>query len=235
MSWLKGLMGKPEPQPRKHQHRASRVRLLLDESAVFRVGDREFRVLNLSESGIGLSPDPGVSMGQKLRGSLQLQGKTLEAELEVMRADDRSLGCRFLQGVEPVRALMRQQFAEEIGASDMYEVASEKLMPAEGGRPRWFYGQGAFSLLFIEQAGDIRELELTLDKTVFTAAKGKLPRVGRLAGEERSASGHANANVVEWQPGLTRDHYFKAMRTLNNIPGLTEGERSQLEALLRAL
>lgn len=210
--------------------RSPRIRLLLADGARFETGEDVYPLLNISDTGLGFSSETEVASGP-LAGVLYLGEISMPLETEVVRQTGTLVGARFVGNVSAVRATLRQLFLEEIRATEMSEVVGRDI--GGEGNPRWFYAPGNYELFFVEKNGVAIRLEMEWSGRVVMAATGEAARIGHLPPETRDRPGHAKAALVEWDDSFTEEERAKAIRILENVPGLEPARRGELVGLLR--
>jgi hypothetical protein len=212
--------------------RSPRIRLLLADGARFETSEGAFPLLNISESGLGLLAEDGLNPGQ-YGGMLYLGGESLDVKIEVVRRTGTFAGARFLSNSDVVRATLRRLFLEEIRATEMNEVASGALREGVQGIPRWYYAPGNYELFFVEVDGRPQHLEMEWNGRIVSVGKDETARTGTIFPEDRDKPSHAKANLVHWTGSLEDDDRAKAIRILENVPGLDPRTRGMLVAMLR--
>ncbi|RZA08312.1 MAG: hypothetical protein EOP11_05195 [Proteobacteria bacterium] len=230
MSFWHRLFGKAAAAPAV-LNRSPRIRLLLADGARFETEARAFPLLNISDTGLGLYAENDIPAGN-LSGVLHLGDISLPIELEIVRQTGTLVGARIVGNPGVLRATLRQLFLEELRATEMNEV-SARADEGEPGTPRWFYAAGNYELFFLEENGQVLRLEMEWSGRVVSARKGEAPRSGHLPKETRDKPGHAKATLVEWEGPISEEERAKAIRILENVPGLEPAVRGQLVALLR--
>jgi hypothetical protein len=219
-------------RPRAHRDRSQRVRLLLSDGAQFDCGDEIFPVLNLSETGIGLLAEK-ASPQDRMEGTLLIGEEKIPVQLEVVRRSGSHVGARFSGDLAVIRGALRRQFTEEIRATEMSEVNPAHLAADIAGQPRWFYAPGNYELFFVEQDSKILKVEMEWNGRVVAVKAGEPLRTGVIEGEERDKPTHAKSSLVRWEAEVADRYRAKAIRIVENIPGLDPLTRGKLIRLLR--
>jgi hypothetical protein len=218
---------------RRRRERSPRIRLLLSDAVRLETDDGVFPVVNLSDSGIGLLVE-GEFSGKSLRGTLYLGSENLELDLEVARTHDGFIGARFRGDSAGVRSALRRHFQEEIHATEMSEVDSSHLANEGKGKPRWFYAPGNYELFFLEtEDGRVTGLQMEWSGRVLALAENGELRAGFVHKEERTQPGHARSSLIHWESEVTDMDRAKAIRVLENIPGLDPAQRGMLVGMVR--
>lgn len=210
--------------------RSPRIRLLLADGARFETADGAFPLLNISESGLGLLVENSVA--GRLNGTLFLGSESLPVELEVVRQTGTFVGARFVSDAGPVRSALKRLFLEEIRATEMSQVSGRELQ-VESGTPRWYYAPGNYELFYVEKEGRPERLEMEWNGRVVAATEGQRARVGHLQEEAREKPGHAKSSLVDWEGEIGDEDRTKAIRILENVPGLDPAVRGMLVGMLR--
>lgn len=227
-AWLRKLFSAP---PAREPRRSPRIRLLLSDVARFETDDGVFPLLNLSESGLGLLAENGLE-GERLSGRLYLGAETVPVEIQVVRRDGAKIGARFLGDASSVRGALRRQFTEELEATGMTEVAQPGGV--EDGTPHWYYAPGNYELFYLEEDKKITRLEMGWGERVLRAKAGEGLRGGRVPAEAREKPGHARSDLVQWEREVPAVDRTKAVRIVENIPGLAVEVRRTLVEMLRS-
>jgi hypothetical protein len=204
---------------------------MLGEKISFSAAGEEFRVGNISESGMSLL-HPELTPQSRWRGILHLAGKEIPVELEIVRQSGSEAGGRLLKGGEELGAEMQRLFADELQATRMSEVSSGHLQTEEEGRPHWFYAPGNFELYFVEKEGRIMAAHISWNDRLVSAKLGEKARAGRMPEENRDKLTHSKSALVEWQATLTDADRYKALRIVENVKGL-DTFKEQLITLFR--
>lgn len=234
---MKKLMEKffGNKKPKGKQARSTRVRLLLADAVRLETKDGAFPVVNLSDSGMGFLAE-GEFPHKKVSGTLVLEKESIGVEIEVVRKNGGFVGARFLGDGAEVRSALRRHFSEEFHATEMSEVDSSHLAAEEGkGKPRWFYAPGNYELFFLEknEEGEILELQMEWGGRVLSASQENGLRSGFIHKEDRTQPGHAKSNLIHWESQVSEMDQAKAVRVLENIPGLDPKVRGRLVSLVR--
>jgi hypothetical protein len=223
--------GKPKPEEKKFSERSPRVRLLLSDAASLETAEGPLPLQNISETGAAFAGQR--VKGESLRGTLRIGTESIAVELFVTRSGENSFGAHFVKGGAEVRSALRRLFTDELRATEMSEVAGDHLKaPAEPGRPRWFYAPGNYELFFLEDGGKVRRLELEWKGAILAYASDQPLRQGMLDAEDREKPAHARAALVKWLPEVDPAARAKAVRIVENIPGLDAELKRQISALL---
>jgi len=233
MSFIKKFFFENKPQVTGgKKERSPRVRLLLGDGASLETSLGTFRLLNLSESGCGVLVE-NRQFPKTFEGTLVLGGESVNVGLEVARIDGDFVGIHFLGDTSPLRAALRRLFTEEIKATEMSEVDSSRLAKGEDGHPRWFYAPENYELFFLESKGKIKRFELEWNGRVVAAADGEPLRTGTIQPLQREKPDHSKSSLVNWDKELREDDKSKAVRILENIPGLDAIAREKLVLLIK--
>lgn len=217
---------------KSYQERSPRVRLLLGDGAVLTASQKSFPILNLSETGLAFQSS-GEDFSGQISATLTLDGSSLPVELEVARKGVGEIGAKFIGNPTPVRALLRKCFMDEIHASSMSEVDSERALPESNGKPRWFYAPGNYELFLVEVNQQVVRFEMEWAGKVLSVGPETGTRFGLIREEDRIKPSHAKANIIEWQLEVDDIQKKKAVRILENISNLDNTVREQLLKLLR--
>lgn len=230
-AWLSKILPKKE---RELKDRSQRVRLLFRD-VVYVVSEHgRFSVQNLSETGLGFYHKEGTKFSSSFSARVFLNDETIPVQLEVVRSMPDFIGARFIGDRTEVKAALRRFFIDELKASQMSEVASDKIQANEGGKPRWFYAPGNYELFFIENEGRITRVELDLGGRVFVVQDGEL-RTGMVPQEEKTKPVYAKSQLIQWDAAVQPEDRIKASRVVENILGLTGEEKKQIQNLLEGL
>lgn len=229
MSFWKKLFGGASKS--SAANRSPRIRLLLADGARLETSDGAFALLNISDTGLGFASEEELPR-TTFAGVLYLGEISLPVEVEVVRQTGTLVGARFVGNSGPLRATLRQLFLEEIRATEMSEVTSRPPVEEEG-TPRWFYAAGNYELFFVEKNGVAARLEMEWSGRVVMASSGAPARIGHLPPEAREKPGHAKAALVEWDEAFGEEDRAKAIRILENVPGLEPARRGELVSMLR--
>jgi len=229
MKWLQQIF---QPKKLSHRERSPRIRLLLSDGARIETAEGAFPLLNLSESGIGFLAE-AASLPTRVSGVLYLGDESLNVDLEVVRRNGGNLGARFMGDGAAIRAALRRQYNEEIRATEMSEVDPGHLSKDSSGTPRWFYAPSNYELFFLEDQGEITRLEIEWNGRVVACYSGEGPRAGTIDAEDRQKPGHAKSSLVKWEPDFKETDRAKAIRIIENVPGLDPVTRGRLVSVLR--
>lgn len=220
---------------RERQIRSPRVSLLNGEEVYFEHADARFNVRNLSDTGLGMDrADRSLSKGAVLEGRLCLLSKEIPARLEIMWVADTTLGGRFLGDSRPIRAVLVDLFREEIQATGMSEVASERLVKEGEGSPRWFYAPGNYELFFLEKDGQVLRFDLDMNGRIFAAERGGRLRTGTIRREDRNKPSYAKSDLIQWNEKVDDADRVKAERVINNIQPLPRELAAKICEMLRS-
>ncbi len=219
-------------QTREHLQRSSRVRIPLMDNSVFVVTSGEqFPIRNLSESGMAIGC-VGGKLPSVTKGEIRVAGQSAAVEFLLVRQNGDEAGVKFLASNEEVRRLLRRVFVDEINALGMTEVDSSRQKIVELGKPRWFYAPGNYELFFVEHDSRVIRFEMEWNGNFLAYTDGKL-RAGRIDDENREEVAHARSSLVKWLDDVSGDQKIKALRLLENIPGLEAEPRQRLQEILR--
>lgn len=226
------LGGKSGPEATRQVQRSPRVRLPHLDEAMFVFEGREFPIRNLSESGMALE---GEGLPDEASGEIRVSGESVPAKLRVVRRKGRDLGLVITEGNAGVRGLLRRVFADEFRALEMTEVDSGRQKAVELGQPKWFYAPGNYELFFVEHEARILRFEIEWNGQVLVYAAGGSLRFGvvDLDAHARSEGGHARSELVKWAQEVAPEAKRKALRIVENVPGLEAPARKQLQEMLR--
>lgn len=228
MNFLKKLF-----QPKKVvRERSPRIRLLLSDAARLETEVGDFPILNLSESGIGFLAE-GATLPTRLKANILLSGEQVALELEIVRRNGGQMGARFLGDAKEIRAALRRQFTEEIRATEMSEVDSAHLARDAAGTPRWFYAPGNYELFFLEAEGSVVRVEIEWNGRVVAGYENEALRSGTIEPEDRQEPGHSKSALVKWESEVKESDRAKAIRIVENVPGLDPVTRGLVVSLLR--
>lgn len=234
MSFLKKIFqGEGSPEPKPHVERSPRIRIPSLDHSVFLASDgRSFPLRNISETGIAIATK-GEALESPLVGEISMAGEKVATELEVVRRGEKELGLKITKGAPELRALFRRIFADEIQALQMSEVDSSRQKEILVGQPRWFYAPGNYELFYVEHKNEISRFELEWNGNVLAYSSEGL-RFGTIDREIREEVSHARSSVVNWMAKVDPDQKQKALRLLENIPGLSVEYKGQMQRLLGA-
>jgi len=131
--------------------------------------------------------------------------------------------------------LLRRVFADEFRALEMTEVGSGRQKAVERGEPKWFYAPGNYEVFFVEHEKQILRFEIEWNGQVLVYTAGSSLRFGvvDLDALARSEGGHARSELVRWAQEVAPEAKRKALRIVENVPGLEPSAREQLQKILR--
>ncbi len=225
-----GFFKKSKPAERAIIERSARVRLLLGDSCYFESSGHKFPVVNVSETGLALEGN-NKNVGERMSGALCLGQEVISIEVEVMRQSRSFFGVRLIQGGDDLRRALRRIFTDEFKAMEMSEVASSRLDSETEGQPHWFYAPGSFELYLVEIAGKVQKAEIAWNGKVLAVRIGERARAGNLQSEDREKVDHAKSNLIIWLDSVSDSDRLKALRLVENIPGLEPGFKAQLKEM----
>ena len=228
MNFFRALFSK-----RVKKERSPRIRLLLSDGAKLETPEGVFAIVNLSETGLSVIAE-NSALPTRTSGKLVLSQEAVPIDIEVVRRNGGQLGARFLGDVQPVRSLLRRIFRDEMKATEMSEIDAAYLAREESGAPRWFYAPGNYELFLLEANAQVVRAELGWNDRIVVAATGVGARSGTIPAEVREEPTHKKSALVRWDSALAEADRSKAVRIVENIPGIEPGLRGQIVSLFRA-
>ncbi|MCM2324156.1 MAG: PilZ domain-containing protein [Oligoflexia bacterium] len=220
--------------------RPPRIRMLPLHAVSFRVTDPaalgEVSVANISAEGIGLVPKPGSwpAPGGILAGELRIGEGLSEVKAEVRHANERLVGCRFVQIPEGFRDRVLQAFFTELSALRMVRVNPEVLQRVDDGVPSLFVGDNGCELYLVEGPdGVLVRFTISFFGNVLEGgADGKL-QGGQLQDEDSDGEPRYKGSAMHVATGpVSEDLLLTARKLLSNVEGLSPATREKLNALL---
>jgi hypothetical protein len=154
-------------------------------------------------------------------------------EIEIVRRHGKEIGGRFVGDSTALRGLLRRLFSDEIHALGMTEVDAKSQKSVERGEPHWFYAPGNYELFYVDHEEEIIRFEMEWNGNLISFAEGSL-RTGTVDRQVREEVSHAQSSLVNWSAEVESSKRFKALRLLENIPGLSAKARQQMQNLLQA-
>ncbi len=228
---FKKLFGQEKPAPRSFQNRSPRVSIpVVDQTVFVSTNGKTYPLRNISETGLAIAT-LGEEFPATLKGEIQVAGQSAAAELLVVRRMPDVAGVKILEGAAAVRGLFRRVFVDEIHALEMTEVDSSRQKAVELGQPRWFYAPGNYELFYVEHENRVIRFEMEWNGNLLSFVDGAL-RFGTIDRRDREKVEHAASSLVQWAETVQPEHRQKALRILENIPGLDGQPRQQIQLKL---
>jgi hypothetical protein len=226
------LLGKKAAEPNLIG-RAPRISFSKFENAFLRLPDgRKLPLRNLSETGLAVEMDSSSALEREVRGSLVLGDLEVAVQFGVVWQRDGQVGGSFEGDTTPIRGSIRRLFKEEAKAKEMSEVSSDRIAQEKEGEPRWYYAPGNYQLFLVEIQGKVKRFQLEWGENL-VEGDGTFVRFGLIEAEEAQKPGQKKAESVRWHIQVGEEMRLKAIRIVENVPGLAASARAQIQQQVR--
>lgn len=119
---------------------------------------------NISTSGVAFKfegSNEQFIVGDKVSVVFSIYENECPVNVEVVRVDDDTIGCRLLNNISRFSELISKFYKIELSAADMSHVDSQRLNPKKHGDPHWYHGDNNCELYFVERNDKILNFHIT--------------------------------------------------------------------------
>lgn len=232
MSFLKRLFSgnKPAQVPR-----APRIKVGVLHRVAFRpTPGREGSPLllsNISTRGMGLlRRGDTISVGQKLKGNLEINKESFDLEAEVKHQTAMTLGCEFQGSFDAVSRAVEEYFKLEICALKLNKVDEAYLKRDPAGQVTWFTDGKQNEVYLVSDSNGVASFHLSFLGNYVEGGRGKVLRAGHIVEDDRM--NYRGSDMLELTADVS-DQILAHGRTLvANVGGLSDESVQQLQSFL---
>lgn len=136
-------------------------------------------IINISASGLSLGSGKSneylLRQGNRIQGQISFGSEKFSAELDIVRIDRESTGCRVVSQNSEVERYLRQHFTTEMKAQKLTHVDDGILEKQEDGAPHWFFDGHACQLYYVEKNNQLLRYRLSYYEHEVHGASEKNP------------------------------------------------------------
>jgi len=201
------------------ENRAPRVQEFAIENARFIIEHKDFPVLNLSATGLGIALPitENIPEDKPFSGIIDHDNRRFSVTLSVIRREPRQTGLHIIEGGEDIDIYLRSKYSAEINAQQMVHVNPSTLQQQQDGQPHWLFDGHKSQLYFIESNGIVGRFKISWQEHNFSRDIH-----GRVHYEKNGKPGQAS-----------REDISAIIRFLGHIENLENSFLGQIASSLR--
>lgn len=198
---------------------------------------KEIPAVNISFSGIGLDAhyaDPNWKNRQDIHGDLLLDDNKFPLILSIRHISPLIIGCKFSGLIDPLKDPIEKYLKYELAGLSMRKVNTQFLNQDPRGDSLWFTDGKANELYALTRNQELIMCHMTFFGTYFEIGTNKKLRMGFVQEYKNEKSGYKGSDLVRYIDAIDNRLLAVAQRFLNNINGLPEEIKMQIEGSLAA-
>ncbi|OQW50393.1 MAG: hypothetical protein A4S09_00960 [Proteobacteria bacterium SG_bin7] len=229
MSFLKRILSFKD---KEKTERFARLTTLTKIIFSCRDNKKEIPAVNISFSGIGLDAhytDPEWKMRQDIHGDLILDEHTFSLILSVRHISPLIIGCKFTGLADVLKEPIEKYLQYELAGLMMRKVSTQFLNQDPRGEAMWFTDGKANELYAVTKDSELILCHLAFFGTYFEILPNKKIRMGFIQQHQKEKAAYKGSDLVRFVDKVDNRLLAVAQRFLNNIVGLPDEVKSQIE------
>ncbi len=197
--------------------------------------NKEIPAVNISFTGIGLDAhytDPKWQQRQDIHGDLILDDVQFPLILSVRHMSPLIVGCKFTGHAEVLKEPIERYLKYELAGLSMRKVNTQFLNQDPRGEALWFTDGRANELYALVKNNELLICHMTFFGTYFEILPTKKIRMGFIQEHKKEKTLYKGSDLVHFVDSIDNRLLAVAQRFLNNIVGLPDEVRTQIESSL---
>ncbi len=232
MKFLKRLLAFKDPELKERF-----ARLTTLSRIVFNCHDnkKEIPAVNISFTGIGLDAhytDPSWQNRQDIHGDLILDDQQFPLILSVRHISPLIIGCKFTGHAEVLKEPIERYLKYELAGLSMRKVNTQFLNQDPRGEAMWYTDGRANELYALVKDRELLLCHMTFFGTYFEIGPSRKMRMGFIQEHKKERTLYKGSDFIRFIDSIDGRLLAVAQRFLNNIVGLPEEIKAQIESTL---
>lgn len=196
---------------------------------------KEIPAVNLSFSGIGLDArytDPTWKMRQDIHGDLILDDQSFPLILSIRHITPIIVGCKFTGLAEVLKDPIEKYLQYELAGLMMRRVSTQLINQDPRGEAMWFTDGRANELYAVVKNKELVICHMAFFGTYFEVLPNKKIRMGFVQQHHKEKASYKGSDLIRFIDTVDNRLLAVAQRFLNNIVGLPDEVKAQIESSL---
>lgn len=208
---------------KKKLERNQRIKIIPLHSISLVIKDHEYKVSNISYSGIGvLLPLTAehFQAGQEVSATVLINDKSAGVTLQIIHCGKQVLGMKVTSLASIYERYIREYFTVELKAFDVRRIKPEALKKLEKGEPHWYCGGESQDLYFITEDENIIYFQLNYQDYIFQMNFDQHVIAGHIAEEDYKGLRYKGSQIINNEKKISPQMFDHMLRFLNVVTSL---------------